>query len=118
MDAIGAPQPRRWLTLNPLTPACLIAACPHPDLISSDKQPRLLPLPDSIRSLPNSQDPPASCSNQAGEEGSPTQASESAAPSAGTVTSSGGEEGTPVHEISGGNSPKPAHGEDRKKKLH
>ena len=89
------------------------------DLISSDEQPSLLPSPDSIRSLPNSQDPPASCSNQAGEEGSPTQASKSAAPSAGTVTSSGGEEGTPVHEISSCDSPKPAHegGEDREEEA-
>ena len=86
-----------------------------PDLISSDEQPSLLPSPDSICSLPNSQDP----SNQAGEEGSPTQASESAAPSAGTVPSSGEEEGTPVHEISSGNSPKPAHegGEDREEEA-
>ena len=84
------------------------------DLISSDEQPSLLPSPDSIRGLPNSQDPPASCSSQAGEEGSPTQA-----PSAGTVTSSGGEEGTPVHEISSCDSPKPAHegGEDREEEA-
>ena len=40
------------------------------------------------------------------EEGSPTQASESATPSAGTVTFSGGEEGTPSHEISSCDSPR------------
>ena len=86
-----------------------------PDLISSDEQPSLLPSPDSICSLPNSQDP----SNQEGEEGSPTQASESAAPSAGTVPSSGEEEKTPVHEISSGNSPKAAQegGEDREEEA-
>ena len=39
-----------------------------PDLISSDEQPSLLPSPDSICSLPNSQAPPASGSNQACEE--------------------------------------------------
>ena len=40
-------------------------------------------------------------------------------PSAGTVTSSGGEEGTPVHEISSCDSPKPAHegGEDREEEA-
>ena len=90
-----------------------------PDLISFDEQPSLLPSPDSIRSLPNSQAPPALGSNQACEEGSPTQASESAALSAGTVTSSGGEERTQVHEISSCDSPKPVHegGEDREEEA-
>ena len=59
------------------------------DLISSDDQPSLLPSPDSTRSVQKSHDQPAPCSSQADEEGSPAQASEPAAPSAGTVTSSG-----------------------------
>ena len=48
-----------------------------------------------------------------------TQASEPAAPSAGTVTSSVGEEGTPVHEISSCDSPKPVNegAEDREEEA-
>ena len=90
-----------------------------PDLISSDDQPSLLPSPDSTRSIQKSHDQPVSRSSQADEEGSPTQASEPAAPSAGTVTSSGGEEGTPVHEISSCDSPKPDNegGEDREEEA-
>ena len=89
------------------------------DLISSDGQPSLLPSPDSTHSIQNSHDQPVSGSSQAEEGGSPTQASEPAAPSAGTVTSSVGEEGTPVHEISSCDSPKPDRGgvEDREEEA-
>ena len=89
------------------------------DLISSDDQPSLLPSPDSTRSIQKSHDQPVSCSSQADEEGSPTQASEPAAPSAGTVTSSGGEEGTPAREISSCDSHKPDNegGEDREEEA-
>ena len=52
------------------------------DLLSSDGQPSLLPSPDSTHSVQNFHDQPVSGSSQEEEEGSPTQASEPAAPSA------------------------------------
>ena len=60
------------------------------DLLSSDGQPSLLPSPDSTHSVQNVHDQPVSGSSQEEEDGSPTQASEPPAPSAGTVTSSVG----------------------------
>ena len=88
------------------------------DLLSSDGQPSLLPSPDSTLSVQNFHDQPVSVSSQE-EEGSPTQASEPAAPSAGTVTSSVGEDETPVHEISSCDSPKPVNdgAEDREEEA-
>ena len=89
------------------------------DLFGSDGQPSLLPSPDSTHSVQNFHDQPVSGSSQEEEEGSPTQASEPAAPSAGTVTSSVGEDETPVHEISSCDSPKPVHedAEDREEEA-
>ena len=88
-------------------------------LISSDSQPSILPSPDSTHSAQNLTDQPVVESSQEEEEGSPTQASDQAAPSAGTVTSSVVEEGTPVHEISSCDSPKPVHegAEDREEEA-
>ena len=89
------------------------------DLLSSGGQPSLLPSPDSTHSIQNFHDQPVSGSSQEEEEGSPTQASELAAPSAGTVTSSVGEDETPVHEISSCDSPKPVNegAEDREEEA-
>ena len=78
------------------------------DLLSSGGQPSLLPSPDSTHSVQNFHDQPVSGSSQEEEESSPTQASEPAAPSAGTVTSPVGEDETPVHEISSCDSPGPS----------
>ena len=88
------------------------------DLLSSGGQPSLLPSPDSTHSVQNFHDQPVSGSSQE-EESSPTQASEPAAPSVGTVTSPVGEDETPVHEISSCDSPKPVNegAEDREEEA-
>ena len=89
------------------------------DLLSSGGQPSLLPSPDSTHSVHNFHDQPVSGSSQEEEESSPTQASEPAALSAGTVTSPVGEDETPVHEISSCDSPKPVNegAEDREEEA-
>ena len=89
------------------------------DLISSDSQPSFLPSPDSTHSAQSLTDQPVVECSQEEEEGSPTQASEPAEPSAGTVTPSVVDEGTPVHEISSCDSPKPVNegGEDREEEA-
>ena len=96
-------------TQSPATSEQVGSLAPYDlDVSSSGGQPSVLPSPDSTHSSHNLHNQTVSVSSNEEGESSPTQASEPAAPSDGAITSPGGEEESPVHEISSHDSPKPA----------